>query len=364
MACRTRMGSPMKNSRGMTLVEVLISMVISLVVTLAAYQTFAASEGYRRAATGGGDATFSGSIGMYALQRDLRMAGYGINTASVLGCTVLAYDEGVSPTRDFNFTLAPVVITQGAAGAPDTLEISYSSTDAVPVPVRLTQALPNAASVYHVDNGFGIVAGQLLVVAEPGRDCTLQQATNTPSLGSPGQQDRLHHGSGMYTGPFGTQVAARYNKPGGLGPTYSLAGMIYAIGQAPVVSRYYLQNENLVVDPVLMGTVAQPVAAGIVQLQAEYGRDTNADGVIDIWTELAPASPVEWAGLIAARVALVSRSAVADRPDADGNCTATTVMPTWAGGNLDLSARADWRCFRYRVFESTVSLRNMIWRPA
>ena len=53
------MGSPVHNSRGMSLVEVLISMVISLVVTLAAYQTFAASEGYRRAATGGGDATFS-----------------------------------------------------------------------------------------------------------------------------------------------------------------------------------------------------------------------------------------------------------------------------------------------------------------
>ena len=88
-------------------------MVISLVVTLAAYQIFAASEGYRRAATGGGDATFSGSIGMYALQRDLRMAGYGINTASVLGCTVLAYDEGVTPARNFTFTLAPVVITQG-----------------------------------------------------------------------------------------------------------------------------------------------------------------------------------------------------------------------------------------------------------
>ncbi len=347
----------------MSLVEVLISMAISLVVTLAAYQTFAASEGYRRAATSGGDATFSGSIGMYALQRDLRMAGYGINTAAVLGCTVLAYDEGVAPSRQFNFTLAPVVITQGAAGAPDTIEISYSSTDAVPVPVRLTQALPSAASVYHIDNGFGIVAGQLLIVAEPGLDCTLQQATNTPSLENPGQRDRLHHGSGNYTGPFGTQVAARYNKPGGLGPNYTLAGVVYAIGQAPVLSRYYLQNENLVVDPVLLGNIAQPVAAGIVQLQAQYGRDTNADGVIDVWTEVAPANSVEWAGLIAVRLALVARSAVGERADADGNCSVTTVAPTWAGGNLDLSARADWRCFRYRVFESTISLRNMIWRP-
>ena len=358
------MGSQMRNSRGMSLVEVLISMVISLVVTLAAYQSFAASEGYRRAATAGGDATFSGSMSMYALQRDLRMAGYGINTTTVIGCRVLVYDEGVSPAREFQFNLSPVVITQGAAGAPDTLEITYSSTDSVPIPVRLTQAMPNATTQYFIENGFGIVAGQLLVLAEPGRDCTLSQATNTPSLMPAGQQDRLRHEDGTYTGPFGTPVSSRYNKPGGLGPNYTLAGVVYSIGQAPTVNRYYIENENLVVDPVLLGNVAQPVAAGIVQLQAQYGRDNNADGVIDVWTEVAPASSAQWAGLIAVRLGLVSRSAVADRPDADGNCATTTVMPTWAGGNFDLSARADWRCFRYRVFESTISLRNMIWRPA
>ncbi len=130
------MGSPLHNSRGMSLVEVLISMVVSAVVVLAVYQTFAASEGYRRAATGGGDATFSGSIGMYTLQRDLRMAGFGLNTTTVLGCRVLAYDEGVSPPRDFQFTLAPVVITQGAAGAPDTIEVAYSGVDGSPAPVQ------------------------------------------------------------------------------------------------------------------------------------------------------------------------------------------------------------------------------------
>lgn len=347
----------------MGLVEVLISMVISLVVTLAAYQTFAASEGYRRAATGGGDATFSGSIGMYTLQRDLRMAGYGINSPAVLGCRVLAYDEGVTPARNFTFTLAPVVITQGAAGAPDTIEVSYSSSDAVPVPVRMTQAPPTPASLYYIDNGFGIIAGQLLIAAEPGKDCTLSQATNTPMLEPAGQRDRLRHVDGSYIGPYGTSVNTRYNPSGGLGPNYSLAGIIYSIGQAPVVNRYSVQNENLVVDSVLLGALAQPTAAGIVQLQAQYGRDTNADGVIDVWSEVTPATAAEWAGLVAVRLGLVARSAVGERADAAGNCTTTTVAPTWAGGNFDLSARADWRCFRYRTFESTISLRNMIWRP-
>jgi type IV pilus assembly protein PilW len=349
--------------RGLTLVEMLISMVVALMVTLAVYQTFAAAEGYRRSATSGGDAVFNGSIGMYSLQRDLRMAGYGLNATNLLGCRVLAYDEGVAPPRDFNFTLAPVLITQGGGNAPDTIEISYSSTDTVPVPVRLTQALPTPASNYHVDNAFGLEAGQLVIVGEPGVDCILQQITNTPSQEPPGRRDLVLHNSGMYRTPTGAMAAARYNKPGGMGPSYTLDAVLYPVGRAPTVARYSVQNENLVLDPVLQGTAPLPVAANIVQLQAQYGRDTTGDGAVDVWDETSPAVPADWLGVIAVRLGLVARSSVAERPDADGNCTTTVAQPTWAGGAFDLSARADWRCFRYRVFDATVTLRNMIWRP-
>jgi type IV pilus assembly protein PilW len=352
-------------SRGMTLIEVLIAMTISLVVTLAVYQTFAASEGYRRSASAGGDAVFSGTVAMFALQRDARMAGFGLNTVPVLGCRVLAYDEGVVPAREFEFVLAPVRITQGADDAPDTLEFTYSNTDTVPAPIRLTQALPNAAATYHVDNAFGVVAGQLLIVAEPGRDCTLQQATNTPSLEAPGKQDLLIHGSGMYRTPYGTMAAARYNKPGGLGPNYTLGAVIFPIGTAPTVARYTVQGGTLVVDQVLQGNEALPVAADIVQMQAQYGKDTDADGAVDLWDELTPVNNNGWATVVAIRVGLVARSALPERPDpATGQCAVTTVAPQWTAGAFVLSDRPDWQCFRYRVFESTIGLRNMIWRPA
>ncbi len=122
----------LRASRGMTLIEVLIAMVVSLVVTMAVYQTLASSEAYRRAATGGGDATFNGSIAMYTMQRDLRVAGFGLNSVDILGCRLLVYDSGTDPVREFNLTLAPVRITQGVANAPDTIEVIYSGTDAVP----------------------------------------------------------------------------------------------------------------------------------------------------------------------------------------------------------------------------------------
>jgi hypothetical protein len=40
---------------------------------------------------------------------------------------------------------------------------------------------------------------------------------------------------------------------------------------------------------------------------------------------------------------------------------------TWDDGTttvLDLSANASWKCYRYRVFHMTASLRNSIWTPS
>lgn len=358
------MRRPPVTSRGMTLIEVMIAIAISLLVTLAVYQTFAASEGYRRSATAGGDATFNGSMAMYSMQRDLRMAGFGLNSTTLLGCRVLAYDGGTDPVREFEFPLAPVSITQGAGTAPDTIDLTFSNTEAVPAPVRLTQATPTTVADLRIDNGFGIQSGQLLIVGEPGADCALQQATNTPTLEPAGQQDLLKRVSGMYRTPFNTWASSRYNKPGGLGPLYTLAGVVFPIGAAPGVNRYYIQNGNLVMDQVLQGSIGLPVAASIVQLQAQYGKDNDADGAIDVWDEITPNSANGWAAVVAIRLALVARSALPERPDpVTGNCTTTTVAPSWSVGELDVSADPNWRCHRYRVFESSISLRNMIWRP-
>jgi type IV pilus assembly protein PilW len=352
-------------SAGMTLIEVLMAMAISLVVTLGVYQTFASAEGYRRSATGGGDATFNGSMAMYALQRELRMAGYGLNTQALLGCRVLGYDGGTNPVRDLEFRLAPALITQGVGAAPDSIALTFSGTDASPAPIRLTQATPSNVADLRIDNGFGIVAGQLLMVGEPGADCTLQQATNTPTLEVAGQQDVLKRASGSYRTPFNTWAVSRYNRPGGLGPNYTLAGMVVPVGATPSVNRYYILNDNLVMDQVLQGTVAMPIAASIVQLQAQYGKDVDGDGSIDTWDEITPVASLDWSRVVAVRLAVVARSVQPERPDpATGACTTTAAFPTWAAGDLDISADPNWRCFRYRVFESTISLRNMIWRPS
>jgi hypothetical protein len=40
------------------------------------------------------------------------------------------------------------------------------------------------------------------------------------------------------------------------------------------------------------------------------------------------------------------------------------IYQSMAGANIDLSTvSADWNCYRYKLFQTSVPLRNMIWRP-
>jgi type IV pilus assembly protein PilW len=68
---------------------------------------------------------------------------------------------------------------------------------------------------------------------------------------------------------------------------------------------------------------------------------------------------------------VLARSGNYERPEvAGGACEATTTAPQWgdAGALQDfptmLVAGALPSCYKYRVFETIIPLRNMIWRPA
>jgi hypothetical protein len=58
----------------------------------------------------------------------------------------------------------------------------------------------------------------------------------------------------------------------------------------------------------------------------------------------------------------------AARPDKVQDWFGPTLSPndgTQAAAQIDLSASAaDWQCYRYKLFQSSVPLRNMIWSPS
>ena len=147
-------------SHGFTLIELLVGMVIGLLVTVVIAQVLVVSEGRRRTTATGSEAQVNGALALYTVQRDVQMAGYGL-TAVVggIGCPIRAQRNGV----DYNFTLAPLVITDGASGAPDRVLVMGSAKLSYSVPARVVTDHPRTAANFFVNTTVGAADGDLMI---------------------------------------------------------------------------------------------------------------------------------------------------------------------------------------------------------
>lgn len=371
------------SDKGFSLVEIMVGMIIGMLGILVIYQVFAVFEGQKRTTTSGSDAQQNGAIGLYAIERDVRMAGYGINDPAILGCTIQAYNVNSTAPGTFTLTLVPVNITKNPANTPDLITVFYSNASTLMSPARLQQTMPTPAADFKVDNRFGYNPGDLVIAACPGcnpsLDCTLFEITGLPT--TIGQTDILNHNTGSYINAQGANVNATYNKAGGLSISYPMydystktGGKLFNIGSGPINNTYSVQNSQLMVQSSATGSagVPTPITDGIVQLKAYYGKDTTGDGEIDDYDDIAPTNAAGWAQVMSVRMAIVARSGQREKPNATtGLCETTTAFPSWSGKTLvpgsealDLSSDPDWKCYRYKTFETSVPLRNMIWKQS
>lgn len=356
-------------SRGLSLVELLVASAIGIIASLAIFQVFAVFEGQKRTTTSGGEAQTSGTLALYTIERDVRQGGYGFNTPDLVGCTLQGWDEvagGALPPS----TLVPAFITQGAgstpgvAGAPDSISVAYGNGDALPAPVNvLVGSLGVADDFIKVVNAlYGFQPGDRVVIAEGGKPCTQAQVNLIPP--ATGDNTRLNLQSGSYVNPYtGATLPTRYNNPAGLGTAYTTNGKVYNLGGGATIKTYSVQNGQLMMQAA--GAPATPIYDNVVQLQVQYGKDLTNDGVVDAYDEVTPANSAEWAAVLAMRVAIVARSGLYEKEEVspptirlweDSANPPTTTGPVW-------TLTADERHYRYKVFQTVVPLRNMIWRP-
>jgi len=348
-----------KRARGFSLVEVMVAMLIGLIGTIIIFQVFAISEAQKRTTTGVSDAQQNGLLALFNLEREARMSGYGLNYAGLLGCAVSAHDNGQAPVpaRDFNFTLAAVQIADGAAGAPDSITFAYGNSNLSVQPSKLTAANVAGGTMNKVDLRFGWQVNDLMLLGEDGKACSLRQVSKLSN--ALGELDQIEH------------TGLRYNKAGGLTVAYAAwdntaaaGGRAYTLGPSPTVITYSLANNALQVQNLIASNVASTAVDGIVQLQAEYGKDTDGNGDVDKWDNVTPANAAEWASVIAVRIAVVARSQNPEKINPAFVCDTTINPPQWKGNvNISLAADPNWQCYRYRVFETIVPIRNQIWKP-
>ncbi|MBI3068448.1 MAG: PilW family protein, partial [Betaproteobacteria bacterium] len=314
----------LKAALGMSLVELMVAALIGLIGSVVIFQVFAVFEGQKRTTTSGGDAQTNGALALFTVERDLRMAGYGINNLDFLGCTIRGWDEQTGGGTAFTLTLVPVVIKPSGAAAPtdppadpladpdsDMIAVTYGTGELLPNPASITQNMPSPSSDFKVNNRYGFKEGDLVIAAEAGKDCTLAQVSTLP--GTPGQTDNVIHNSGNYTDPnSGAQVATRYNKPAGLGVSYGTNGKLFNLGALPSSNVYSVRSGQLMLQQRLSAasTAATPIYDGIVKMRAQYGKDTSvpADGIVDVVDDVTPVNAAGWAQVLVMRIAIVARS--------------------------------------------------------
>lgn len=376
----------LKTATGFSLVELLVAMVIGLITVVVIGQVMAASEAYKRTATTGADAMVNGALALYTVERDAKSAGFGMTTVmGALGCEIRAKFAG-NPTA--TFTLTPISITNGADGAPDAIRILASAKDGITLPTRITVDHPATAANFFVGSDVGIQVGDLMIAvpATPSASnwCSVFQVTNTGggSGGGQGQgqgqgQNQVLHNSGQ----------SEWNQPGGqtIFPTTGYSKDDYLINLGQMLDHTYdINTGNLRLAEFNSATgtsSSQDIYPQIVQMQAVYGKDTNNDCLVDAWNDTQPSTPAEWQQIRAVRVALVARSQIIEKTavtlsEADvaaaQQCNTAAPNPAlvcWrpdpanasSGVAIKLDADTNWQRYRYRTFETTIPIRNLVW---
>lgn len=343
-----------RRSFGFSLIELLVGLAIGLLGAIAMLQIFALSEGQKRTTTSGSDAQSNGAIALYTIERDVRMAGYGMTNELALGCNINASYDGAA----FTWVLAPIRITSGGLnGEPDSIRVMASSKSDFSTPYRFTKEHPPTSDIIPLDTTLGMAEGDMLIAFEPGKDCTAMQATKIDN-----GTVKVHH-----------QNTSPWNPPGGLNIMPKPDGYVppaIMINLGSMLDRTYSVNATASLQlasyvSATNTTTTETLFPQIVNIQAEYGKDTDSDNIVDTWDAVTPDTNAKWNQLRAIRMVLVARSGLYEREEV------TTVLPTWSGSGsaggvskIGIDLNADWKHFRYKTFETVIPLRNMIWKPS
>lgn len=376
MRCQPRSSSGRRRAAGFTLIELMIGVLIGLLASLAVTQVMVNAEGQKRSTTSGSDAQVNGALALRTLQRELAPAGYGFAAIpAAMGCAMTA-TFNAAPIAGFSSVLAPIVITPGAtAGDPDTIRVLASGKTSYSLPLRIVSPGYNpaatatstqfpVATVRTVEGPSATTPGDLMiavinatspcevfhVTADPGTTPTVARADNN---WNPAGYPTKIYGDGNFLVNMGSFVDRTFSVDTA---TSSLRQKTFKIAADAT--------------PSYEGPV--DLFPNIVNLRALYGKDTNGDQVVDTWDNTTPAGNAQWLQVLAVRVAVVARSAQYEKdpvtfanPSWDVGTAVVIPGSTTCGASkclaLKVDTPADWKHYRYKVFDTVIPLRNMLW---
>jgi type IV pilus assembly protein PilW len=384
----------------MTLVELMVALVIGLGIVLATTTMLTSSESHKRVTTSTNDAEQTGAYAFYELQKVLNGAGSAIAESAypsdrgVLGCRLNAAGNGVAlfprtaafpaPFNTFlpgvtnTLVVAPLLIAAGQSAAGSDVIVAMGGSGAAGGVSRQVTAAGSATTIV-LDNTVGFNNQDVLFISQSGvPDCLLEE------VGLPIAPPVLTVSGTTYYTPTAVSTnlltlaasTSSYVTPIGNAAANNMQFMLFGVGADRTLYSYDLL-QNLFLVGATGGDTAQAIADGVVQMNAIYGVDTNGDGIQDAWAgptdpgwDIATvmANPALMRQIVSVRVALVVRGEYFDNSkhtNAAVTAPTLTIFPglTNAGGTSlqqVIALNATDQQYRYRIFEFTVPLRNMI----
>lgn len=354
-----------KRQNGFSLIEILVGMFIGLLCTVVVLQVFTTFEARKRSTTGSADAQTNGAIAFYTVERDVRMAGYGFGD-SELSCTNMYtyFDNGTATPGPLpGFSTTPVVIIDGGSGS-DAISIHYATSPTGALGTTLRSTMPQPSSELNVNSTYGCAVDPTqnnLMIVSQGDNCTLMQVTQAQDVAL-----KLQHNPGGT--PTYNPPAAYQNTNGW--PAYTTGAKVSCMGN--VISRTFAVNGSTLVPA---SSVTQ-LGNAIVNIQAQYGVAPASSQQVNEWVNAtgiwATPTAADIKRIKAVRIAIVARSTQMEKEDVSIACTSTTAanpqgVCAWGGTTaypaptIDLTNIPNWQRYRYKVFETVIPIKNVIW---
>lgn len=346
-----------RGARGISLVDLMVGLAIGMAATVVTLQVAVMFDARRRVAGGSADANTNATHVLASLVRELRIAGNGLGPPDALGCDVHRAAPG---QPDAVIAWQPLAIINGEQGAPDAFTLLAAEGE-LTAPARLIASYSPNAGAMMVDTTLGLAAGDGFVLQSAGSSACVLLSAAAVSAG----------------GYAVTPATASGVLPG---TVFGPGSAVIRVGALRY--RRYEVDAGQRLQAASFGAAGSwtraELADGVASMQLQYGFDARpgtqampqvtfwSDAVVDADGNGIAGDAADWRRLLAVRIAVVTRSP----QRRDGRCDATE--PQWLAGRppsgtlqatpIKVDHLPDWRCWRYRVLQAEVPLRNQLWR--
>lgn len=304
--------SPRNRSLGLSLVELMVAMVISLILLIGVIQIFVGTSTTNRAQEGLSRVQENARFGIDSVSRDLRMAGFtGCPRSSEVDMNVLAQNVDQNSLLG-GFTLRGVDDAQGATnfwatnGEPDDLVADtpairiYHSGDSTTSPSEMTGSNDNfQAANFWVDDNLDVQDDDIVIIT----DCRSAHAVAAHNEGATGDGNwRININSNNDPNNWNHVPNVNYDERSRVlahrAYTYFIAERREGF---PALYRRNEANAG--------GAQSIELVENLETMRIQYGRDTNGDEQVDEYVNAGALTGADdWDEIVAVRISMLVRS--------------------------------------------------------